>query len=187
MIKDIFVGRLEFIILKKIIKESVYRLKKSTRYRKNFILSFILTYVITVGIAVVTTLLELDVNSEAIMQFHNCELRVGMYVWAKIIEAIIPTTITFCGVTLLFQMAPRSIGVSGTFILISISLLAALHIAISQITNSDFMVNLLFVALALDIIPIAISCAFYIEPTKSFDRHKQEMSDGLISGSINRK
>lgn len=172
-------------ILGKFIKEPIYRFKKATRYRKNFILSFLLTYAITVGIAIITTLLELDVNNDVVMIFHNSQLTIEMYVWAKVIEAVIPTTITFCGVTLLFQMSPRSIGMSGTFILTSISLLAAVHIAISQISNSDFMFGLLVVALLLDIIPIAVSCASYIEPSGSFNRHKQELSDGLISGSTN--
>ena len=176
---------LRLFILKNILREPLYRLKKSTKYRKNFILSFVLTYAVTVGIAIIATLLEMDANNTATMLFHRCQLSTNMYVWAKVIETVMPTTITFSGVTLLFQMSPRSIGTSGTFILTSISLLAALHIAVSQVSNSDLMFGLLLVALVLDVLPVAISCAFYIEPNGSFERHKQEVSDGSISGSIN--
>lgn len=166
-------------------KSIIYRLKKSKSYHKNFILSFVLTYAITVGIAIIVTVLEIDVSSSERMTFHCSELSYVMYFMAKILEAIIPTTITFCGAILLFQMSPQRIGTGGTAILTCISLLAALYIAISQISNHNYMFGLLIAAIPLNFFPIAVASRFYIESSTSVDPHKQECSDGSISGSIN--
>lgn len=154
--------------------------KKNIHYRQDFILSFILTYAITVCIALLALFLELDANP--VSTFHNCQLNKHIYIHAKMIEAIIPTTITFCCVSFLFQMSPQKSKTSATFMLICISLLAALHIAFLQISDPNVMFVALVAALILDAVPVAISYGCYAEPEALCSLRKQEINDGAISG-----
>ena len=169
--------------MKKEIRRMLYRCHSNVKKRTSFLFTFLLTYVITSVIVVIPALSELSDVGNASLTFHKIQLPVYLYLWSIVTEAITPTTITFCSTVMIFQMNPEYIKSRGAVIVTCISLLAALYVGITHITNNCIEISLLFVMLLLNIIPIMLAYSSYIEP-RIIDAHKREKSDGSISGSI---
>ena len=158
-------------------------LRNTIKYKKSFFLSVTLTYIVTIAMSVFVALLGLEEPYTKAISFYNVSLSFKMYIMGKIVEAIIPTTITFLGVTLAAEAAPQNTGWCVTIMVTCIPLLGALYISIATIKNTYIMIAYLGLAVMLSMVGLGFSKRHYLEPTGvHFCKYKSEMSDGLISG-----
>ena len=94
--------------MKKIDEQSKMTGSSLTNKYLLYLFSVLLTYVITIMLTIVMTLIEIDNSSAPLFDFHMTKLPWIKYAFAKVAEVLIPTTVTFCGVTLLFETIPNS-------------------------------------------------------------------------------
>lgn len=163
------------------------KLKTRSKHKQVHVLSFLITYALTIGLSVVSILIELDsknilLTSNMLINFHNCEsISVLSYLFARLVEVLIPTTITFCSTILILEVDFQTQKHLGTWIFISIALLVAIGVAMPLFRNQEYLEIFVYVGLALTILPILLINRVY-----QFDypqpNHKQELCDGHISG-----
>ena len=148
-----------------------------------FILSVVLPYLITCGVAIISTIVEINSgDNTASNMFHQVALSNTLLIIARTIESTVPTTITFCGVILVFQTLPHKNETKATLTFICLSLLSSIYISFSCIVNQQLILWLLTIAIPLEIIPIRFSCNSYAEPLSLMGKHKKEISDCSVSG-----
>ena len=163
------------------------KLKPHSNHKQVHVLSFLITYALTIGLSVVSILIELDsknilLTSDMLVNFHNCQsISVLSYLFARLVEVLIPTTITFCSTILILEVDFQTQKHLGTWIFISIALLVAVGVAMPLFSNQEYLEIFVYIGLALTILPILlINRVYHFDCSQS--NHKQELCDGHISG-----
>lgn len=173
----------------------------STTETKQFLLMFLITYLITIAMSTFISLNTVDkiIVKESLkpkdfldmfklvdgrLDFYNCEkIDTILYFSAKLIETIVPTTITFCGTILVLQFMIRQNKAKNSLLFCFLVILSLLGVSITTV-NTVFLLNLYLILI---VIVFAICVVFsrkiyyFVESEQeTLITHKNENSDGKL-------
>lgn len=163
-----------------------------------FLISWIITYLLTVFFTILVVfenfeqhmnnetsndLLSFVVSKEPYFTFNHCEeLTPLTYLSAKVVETLIPTTLTFSGSIFIMRKTRNENNYLDTALAISLFMIAMLG-TFFMIVRYKSTLNIYMIALVLLIsIAIVFSAMVFILQQNKKITHKNEPCDGLISG-----
>ena len=170
---------------------------------KQFFLMFLITYSITILMAVLIAIMNIDEainqaminpdielvynnwgelikNIDNTFSFYNCEtISFWSFVSAKIIETLVPTTITFSGAILVLQRTIRKDSARPPLLFSLLVIIAMIGIAFTQAKSQIVLELYMATLLILIIISLLISRKIYYQ--QNLTQHKNEPDDGKIT------
>lgn len=144
----------------------------------DFARTLIITYIITCVILIASIIVQYNIRNENDNSFYNCDCENYLVLsMAKMIDALIPTTITFA--LTLSVSAVKQKGFAQTVLMILLFSLAVVGIAFITV-KTLLMLGILMAILTALIIGILLCCNYLVDSTVKRKRGKSEKHDGKL-------
>lgn len=172
-------------------------IKANIKKQEQFIITLVISYILTILFTLIVALGQFDVimsensfkgniidfmtNPELLFNFGGCtQISLTRYLEAKVIESLIPTTLTFC-VTILTSQTSSMINSSLNVVMIIVMIVFALVSGFFMLVkNEATLVFFMWLLLFLFIASMIVSSIIF---TKSRNNYRKEKSDGKPVGA----
>lgn len=156
------------------------QIKKKNIFLLSLVITYLLTVILTIGISSIQMDQERDKNdNESGLSFYECSnLDTVQFVTAKIMEALIPTTITFCATILLLQTDVTENKTLTVWLFVFIFSLIVVGIVLPTIKTYENLMKAPWIICILCIITLILSWRAFSDPPTKLPGHKNEPSDG---------
>ena len=162
------------------------KLKSLWSKKRAFILSILITYLLTIVLTGGIAIIQMDQersnpNDTPGFTFYECTtLDTSLFIASKMIETIIPTTITFCATILLLQTDIAKKQMVTVLLFVFITLLTVGGIVLPTFKTPENLTRVLWILGGLCVIALCLSWSAFSESTIPLHGHKSGPSDGKL-------
>lgn len=168
------------------LKRCLRNIKRQLDKKRAFILSFLITYLLTIILTFGICIIQMDQEREKSenitnFTFYECNtLDTFQFIAAKVVETIVPTTITFCASVLFLQSNFEKKPTSSVLLFALITILVVGGIILPTFKTETNLIRALWFLGILCSCSLCFSWSIHAEPSIQLPGHKNEPCDGKI-------
>lgn len=182
--------------MKRKIKNGLLVFGKIIKRQEQFLITFVISYILTIVFTLIVALGQFDTimsensfkgnmidfikNPDWRFDFGGCtDISLIRYLEAKVIESLIPTTLTFCVSILTSQTSPKLHSNLNAVMIIVMVIFALVGVFFMLVKNEAMLVFFMWLLLLLFISSIVVSSMVF---SKGKCNYRKEQSDGKLIG-----